>query len=320
MKLYKDVLSSAWSHTIKYPSLWIFGLFAALVFGNGGVLDRYLRYMNSIVEPASPLNVRFWTEQQWSPIVTQFNNKMMHGDASIYLFIALLVMALLIVAAMMMVSVGALITAADNRTHTFPDIFRSGLKHAAQLAALHLSAYLILAICTLALTGAVIGSGLFNTVAAAQQCIILVSTLLFIPIVLILSFVVGYAANYIVLENEHLLPAVHKAWKLLWKHWLVTLEMSIVMFVLIQAVNILVLLVCFIVAAPFLASVTAQAQVHAQLGNMLLTGGVVYIGIAILVGAILSTWQWSAWTLLFRRLQTEQHASTLVRWLKPSQK
>lgn len=316
MQFYKDILAKAWHHTIMYPSLWIFGLFAALVFGNGGELDRYLRYMNDLVAPTSPVNVTFWTQHHWSNAVGQFATKLSQGDISTIVFFTILIISALIIGAMMMISVGGLIAAANKQAHTFTEIFQSGIRHAAQLFVLHVGAYMVVAVCTLSLTFLVLQSGI-TSINQAQQMIVFISAIVFIPIVLILSFLVHYAASYIVLQNDHLAVAIKKAWQLFLRHWLVTLEMSIVMFVALLAINLAVLLACFIMAAPFLAVLAAQAQLQAQMTTISLVGGLAYLGVVVLVGAILSTWQITVWTILFQRLQTEQPDSTLLRLFKP---
>jgi len=311
MQFYKDILAKAWRHTMLYPSLWIFGLFAAIVFGNGGELDRYLRYMNNLVAPTSPVNITFWTQQHWSGLVSQFIEKLSKGDTTTIVFITLTIAAALISVAMMMVSVGALIAAAHKQTHTFAEIFQIGLKHAVQLFFLHIGAYVILAMCALALTAGVLVIGV-TSVNQAQLVIVFISAIVFVPVVLILSFIVRYGANYIVLQNDHLAVAIKKAWLLFRRHWLVTVELSIIMFIALLLINLGVLLACFVVAAPFLYVVTAQAQLQAQATSISLIGGLVYISVVVLVGAILSTWQTTVWTLLFQRLQTEQPDSTLL--------
>lgn len=312
MQFYKSILAKAWHHTMLYPSLWIFGLFVAVVFGNGGELDRYLRYMNNIVAPTSPFNITFWTEQKWSVIASQLITKVNAGDTTTLVFLSLATVAVCVVAAMMMISVGALITAAHKQAHTFAEIFQAGIQHAAQLFFLHVGAYLILAICTISLTASVLLLGV-HSIQQTQFIIVFVSSVLFVPIVLILSFIVRYAANYIVLYNDHLAVAVKKAWQLFRRHWLITVEMSIVMFVSLLLMNLAVLVACFAIAAPFLYVVTAQTNLQAQATSISLVGGVVYISVVILVGAILSVWQTTVWTILFQRLQTEQPDSTLLR-------
>ncbi len=315
MQLYKDVLTTAWRQTIHQPRLWLFGLFAIFIFGNGGEIDRYLRLMNAIITEGHILNPQFWLEQRWVTTAVRLNALLAQGDLATWVFVVASIGALVCLLIMMSISVGALIAAAKKPTLSFVEAFRAGQKHWVDLFFLFISGTAVIAMATFLVGAIIFASGLATE--QAQQVFVLISSLGFIPLVIVLSFIVRFAANSIVLDNCHLLAGLRQAWRVFSSHWLVTLEMAIVNFVVVFLVNIALLFSVGILFTPqYATALTLSAgNFFERLSTAIVTSGLAYVGLTILVGAIVSTWQWAAWTLLFERLRQEKPTSTLLRWL-----
>lgn len=314
MKLYKDVISEGWHFTTRHSQLWFLGLFAAFIVGNGGEIDRYLRYTNSLVKDGSILNPDFWTQYSWFIFAQNMGDMLMAGNINIWLFTILFIASAIVVVYMMMVSQGGLIYAAGRDQVSFKQAFTNGARHALQLFFLNLATYLIITVLALLMVVVVVGFDL-KSINETRNLLMIIGTLTLIPLVLIVSFVARYAANYIVLESMHLAKAVSAAWKLLMNNLLVTVEMAVVVLVFALVVNLALLLVTFLIIAPYLSTifVAETSEVIVQLFNGAFIGAITYTIGLLLVGSIFSTWQWTAWTLLFKRLQIEKHHSKLAR-------
>ncbi|EKD76684.1 MAG: hypothetical protein ACD_43C00023G0006 [uncultured bacterium] len=315
MKLYKDILVTAWQKTIHQPSLWIFGLFAAFIFGNAGELDRYLRFMNGIVSEGSVINPRFWLDHRWAQFVASASEKIITGDMTVILLMVGLAATFIWILIMMSISAGALIKAATLPNVRFVDAFAAGAKHWVALLVLFASGYGVVILTTVIIGGLI--SKLNVSAETVQQTFILVGSILFVPLVIVISFLIRFTAQGIVLKNLHIWPAVCNAAKMLKQAWLVTLEMAIVNFSVVFIINLFLLVAVGLLFAPQFATALGLETATSldRFYSVVVVSGLVYAVLVVFVGAILSTWQWIAWTLLFERLQTEQPASTLLRWL-----
>ena len=278
MKLYRDILAQSWQTTIHHPNRWVFGLFAALLIGNGGEIDRYLRYLDSFIQHKGIMNVLFWSQQPWfqalQRILPQINPVAL---------VSLVAIAVLLIMYMVTIAQGSLIigaTANSTKQLSFAELFNRSQKHVVPLFMLNTISYLGIAL-------AVLGSSLTNIGIAA---------VVLLPVVLIISFLNKYTANYILLENQHLAEALRHGWKLLWHNFSKTLLMALVMFGLAVVINLGIVFSVGIVITPFFSSLPLE------LYTISIIGIIIYTIAVVVIGAILSTWQWTAWTLLFRQL------------------
>lgn len=317
MKLYRDIFQQAWHHTIQRPRLWIFGFFATFVFGASGELDRYLRFMSAIVSDGHLLNAKSWLDGRWLTVATGFYTTLQSGNVNAWLLCIGMVLAAIVVTVMMSVSVGALIHGIAHQSETFSVAFNAGLKHWIQLFWLFVSAYVFVMVITFALVTGVTTLAPVEQFESSQLLLTIIAGIVFVPLVVIVSFLVRLAALSIVLDQTHLGQALQRAWKLFAEHWLVVLEMAIVSFIVVGVASVAVLLGLTIIFLPYFVGLsfgTADAAVI-SLENTLFIGQGIYLLLSLFTGAVLTTWQWSAWTLLFQTLHDSKPASTLVRWI-----
>lgn len=286
MKLYRSILGQSWQATIHHPSRWVFGLFAALLVGNGGEIDRYLRYVDAFEQRAGIINLLFWSQQPWfqtlQRILPQMNPQILFGIAAV---------TILLIIYMVTISQGSLIastTVPALQKVVFYEAYSKGQKHVLSLLMLNVSSYLIIGLTLL-------GCGmLLNTYEGLLG--LSLAALILLPVILVVSFVSRYAANFIVLENKHLAVALLQGWKLLWKYFSKTMLMALVMFGLAVIINLGVVLAIGIVIAPFFSSLPLELYTINTIGI------IIYTVAAVIIGAIVSTWQWTAWTLWFKSL------------------
>lgn len=287
MKLYRTILAQSWQTTIHQPHRWVFGLFAALLIGNGGEIDRYLRYLDAFADQQGMVNVVFWSQQPWFKALQQILPQIHPAW-----LLSLSAIAALLIMYMVTIAQGSLIISAAmpaDKKSSFATLFNSSQKHVVPLFILNTISYLIIAL----------------TLLGCSMLSLIITALLLLPVILIVSFVNRYAASYIVLENKHLAEALLQGWKLLWRYFNKTLVMALVIFGLAVIINLGIVLAIGIVIAPFFSNLPASisaTDIINQLYTINTIGIIIYTIAVVIMGAIISTWQWTAWTLLFQQL------------------
>jgi len=136
---------------------------------------------------------------------------------------------------------------------------------------------------------------------------------------MVVSLLVVYAAGYIVIEDYSLGRALEGAWKLFWKHWLVSLEVGfvfLVLNVLLVAVAVCGLYIFFLTIALFwMAGMAANSIAVVSMG---VTVGLFLFGFFLLfIGSVFTVFSTTSWTYLFMKMHTEGIVSRVMRWLKP---
>ncbi|MBI2415560.1 MAG: hypothetical protein HYV33_02745 [Candidatus Kerfeldbacteria bacterium] len=315
MKLYRDILSQGWQYTLQTPHLWILGFFVALMVGSGGEIDRYLRYINALVSEGNILNPQFWTQQTWFNVIQRLALALAAGDVNVWLFVVLLVVSIIAVVTMMMMAQGGLIYAATHpKTTGYAGVMKAGFTHAVPLFFLHILEYLIIAVPVLVVSSLIVASNIGGSFDQARLFLVVVSSFILLPVVVTVSLVSRYAANYIVVQGQHLGRALHSAWRLFWKHWLVSIEMALVVFSVALMISIFVVLAVVISVAPYFMAVATDFETpYAHIFNGVFVGVVMYVLGMVLFTGIFTTWQSYSWTLLFQRLLESRPTGTLLR-------
>lgn len=321
MKLYKDVLAHSWAITTQHSGLWIFGLFSALIVGNGGVIDKYFRYLQNILNPVNVLSPEFWQQGAWVTFLGNILAGLRTGDSSIWVYTILLVLAVSCVVYMMMVAQGALIHIASvprKQPVKFVEAYLVGHRHAGPLFFLNLIVLLCLVGTVFAISAWAANSSWSNSWYEVDLLTVLLAGIVLIPVVFVSIFTAQYAANFIVLQNAHLWSAIVKGVKLFLQNWLVTFELSVIVFVLAVVLNLSLVLGVFIMMAPYVVSdlFIIGADSADALTSAYLLGALLYILGLLLLTSVFAMWQWSAWTNLFTRLLKEKHTGKIIRLLQ----
>lgn len=148
--------------------------------------------------------------------------------------------------------------------------------------------------------------------------------IIFIPIILFISFVIKYAIAYIVIDGKKVSSALKNGWIMFKKNWLISIEMAITLFF----INILAMLVVsfasFLIFILFsgIAVTTAIFVFSSQAFFWTLIAIAIIIALVIIAlsGAIVNTFQISAWTELFIKLKENKASSKLERIFKEQNK
>ncbi len=320
-KFYRAILSQSWQLTKKYKWLWWFGFFASLISSTGEI-DALMQNQNLANAPQF-LNQLKDSVVNWE-ITSIFGGiGQSFAAAPLATTIALLIFLGLIFLFIWLgvTSQGALIEAAarfyNKQKLDFSTCFAKGKEKFWSLFGLNIVINFILyfALIVLALPFAVIYLATNST--AAIVVLTILAFIILTPIAIILAFVLKYAFSYIIIDNESAWLAFVRAWKLFVNNWLISIEMAFIIFIINLLVGFSLVFGLLVLSLPFAAMiVVATAIGNTALFNLALATAIILLALIILFTAgILTTFQYSSWTILFMEIKSKKVHPKLIRIL-----
>jgi hypothetical protein len=320
---YRHIIKGAWQIMIKTPLLWFFGLFAAIA----AIVSEYniLLYPSDLYE-FTPLVwlvslIKIW--QETGLTVGKFFGGLWHllltqplAVLSMFAVYAIILAAFLFVLWLVIASQVALISgtqkAQDGKKNEFRQLINIGRQKFWPALGFNALLKAIIIGLSLLLFFLILYFLQFSTWGVIGFTI---SFIIITLLVLVCSLITKFALCFLTLENQDFIQALIAAAKMFGKQWLISLEMAILVFVINFVAALGIALVSAVLTLPFLLLIYLTATLHFVLGFFLsvIIGLLVILGLIFLTSAMLSTWSWSAWTLLFIRLQTEGGQSKIIR-------
>jgi len=231
---YRQTFSHAWKLAWHHKILWIFGLLSVLL-GQFG-LDNFVGQLALLGSGQALFMTRFQSFSiapffQWSAVLW-----------SVWLLVIIIgVLALLIL--MTVAAQGALIAAAGNwfkikRPPNLAKAWHTGVAHFWRLLLVNIIKRALFLVLLLALYQAVVSLTALESVAYQAMLVLIFSAGTFCA--LIISATAIYASGYIVIERESALSAFRHGWDLLRRHFLASLELSIILLLVDVALIVLI--------------------------------------------------------------------------------
>jgi len=317
MALYRGVLGQGWQNAWRNKYLWFFGLFAALL-GNGAEFR--------MMSEAGSEQTLFPTLQDIASTgvfslqgLENLGKLMVKDPASvIILFLIFLLIAVLFVFLLWLsvVSQGALVNNAarfkNNHSHDFRSGLDSGIKHFWPVLGMNAILKIVIFVAFVILSFLLINSGARDMVG---NILFVVFFVIFIPLVVVLSFIVKYAIAYVIIKGESFLNALRLGWQLFVRNWLISIEMAFILFFInfLAVVGLALLLLVLAIPFLFIMIVFSSVAVSFSFWFLFLASSILYILLAMWLGAVLSTFQVSSWTILFLELVSRGGVSKLIR-------
>lgn len=310
--LYQDVLKRAWMVTKKYKALWFFGLFSAPIV-NGGVFE--FLYRSFQLDPLSSYNVfkgygeafaQMSVMRSVLQLLTTVTSSTSPSFPSVLLSV-LIVTACLFLFVLMVFSLDALISGVRSAFKNTPLSIRDGLR--VGRTSFWQVAFTLLA-STLVMTGLLTvlralfsvrtGVSTIVTGAALIGVLVVMATLIFV------YFIAFYTIASLIIKRQQWTEALQEGFQLAKQHWLVSLELSLVLFI----ITLLVGLVGFAVIMLFIGLPFYFILYTAAVGLLLPVPAFFVMALQVLLNAlviglwgILSVFQVSSWTMLYLQLQ-----------------
>lgn len=325
--LYRPVLKQAWKTVSKFKSLWFFGLFALLVSAGGeyeiivrgiynpqsdGIINSFLMSFQQGWQEGLALTQGNLWGNLWNLLVTDY------GQLALTLFALLLIIVLtLVVIFLVVVCEIALIKGASLAGKNKKMSIREGINFSHHnfwpvfgvVAILKAVIFAIFSLLSLELW-------LLSGLGSWGNLLYILSFILFVAIVLIVSFVLKYQRFYLILRKEKFGQSLRSAWQLFIKNWLISIEMALIMLGVYLVATFLWFFIVLILAGIPIIIIPFYLAVLPALFKVLISvlAAVLALASVFLITAIMTAFQWSGWVALFERLDTGEKASKLERF------
>ena len=313
LSIHRHVLKDAWNTMVNNWYLWPLGLFASLL-GNSSefqMLTNQYQLVNNQDNLAETIRQTLLTPT--SGLVAAFHN-WSFAQTIVALILLLLIVALVWLC---IASIAGLIIGINKinkgERSSFKELLIAGTKKfwptLGYLAiAKFVTGFIIVAIFAPIMAASYkAGYEIFNGI------VVLISLIVLIPVAIIVNFITKFAIASFLINDIDFASAWKHAWQLFKEHWLIVIEQSIILLAINLIVGLFLVLAFFIIFGPFflLGSVTAGGFFP------LVMFGVLLVGLVIVVfGSGLACFQYSAWTVLYLRLNNNpSHVSKIARLL-----
>lgn len=315
---YRRIIADAWKISWSHKHLWVFGFFATLI-GFGGVTDVFFNAYERTAD-ALPMAAAQGSLTSLIPGFTTIKAVITFSPypmLSIVIFLAALTLMFSVFAWMTVVSVGGLLSGvrkiARGGEPTFGDSIKTGAERFWQLLGVNVLSKAVILLALL-LTGAnlfvlmrdrTVVSGLFYVG----------SFIVFTAISFVASLASIYGSLNVMAKDEPVEKSVNGALKLIGEHWLVSLEMAVVLFLASLAVGLGVAFISLILSVPliFLLAVAAMFKARVAVYGIIALTAVLLLIMVVCLGSFLTTFQSAAWTLLWTELAERRPTSKLHR-------
>jgi len=313
--LYRQAMSHSWRLAWKHIWLWPLGLFAALL-GQMGVADFFVKLWFASSD--------YGVYPEWSTLPRMFDYGVSFpvGTWGWLAFLAVVFLGFCAIFIFVsVVSQGALvhITAKSVKKNDLPDVGSSwhvGVSHFWRILGIH-----VLKKCAIFVVAVWVGLSTLNMVSGFSGSDILIFFVIFILASffgIVASFMSVYAVGYIVVEEYSFLQSIRVAWKLFLSHWMVSIEVGFIIFVLNILVAILLLTTVFIFLLPaFITYFFAVLLGHSLVFSIgLILSAILYLLFVFFVGSVFSIFTISTWTYLFMKMHKHGILSRFLHWHK----
>jgi hypothetical protein len=319
MSLYRNILSQAFKTAWHNKYLWFFGLFAAII-GSGGfeiVGQSASSTSSTLVQFTEIFDKNFFSVQTLSNIKGLFLTQTLNVVILVLIYllifaISLFVIWLATVSQVAIVKSSAMAIAKEK--HDFASSLKLGVKKFWPVFILNVLIKVVF-FAMLFLVNLPLIIGMFNGSSKGLNVLYITGYVLVVPVLLLFSFIIKYVIAYVVLKNDDLNIAIARSWQLFKRNWLISMEMSLLQFVISFVISIVALLILSALYWPFalIASIAMQAVGVFGVLAVVVLGVLIAILFIAFVGAFDAVFQISAWIGLFIELTGKGAESKLQR-------
>lgn len=304
MILYRDILANALRLSWRAKFLWVLAFFVALG-GLGGEYEFFFRGTSFVTNQSSTLDILRADYIDGSLMLALHNlpSHLTQLNASVYIIVAVVLLALFfLILWVILTAQGGLIWAIDQvqsqgkEKTELGKAFGVGHKKFGSLFVVNMvmkvALYVLLALITVPLGVAFIRSG----IPAYLLWYAIGSFVILVPVSIIISFLLKYAAIAIVLRGENWKQGLSTSWNVFRRNWLVSLEIALVLY----AINLVTTLV-LIYAMDIMGFPSNPA------------GAILFATVLTLWGTFIAAFQYTTWVLLYEHLEAGTAQSKISR-------
>lgn len=293
---YGNLLSKAWQITWKNKWLWLLGFFAGL--GSNGSVNFNSRVNTSIGPNGTPE-----LPPQMQQMMDQFRRPEVLGVVlTIGCLFLLIVLALIV---LHVISRGGLIggirLADDNGQVSLGEAWALGLRYFWRVLGLEILQIVpvLLVVIVLVIAFVILGIATFGLGVLCILPLICILAILAIPY----NLVFWLAGFSLILEETGVFDSVKRGWEMFKANLVPVLLVGFMLFILLFIVGLISLIPVAVIILPAMLSFMNDPR-NPNLGLLIGSGLALLCLIPIfwVVHAILTTWVYSVWTLLYRKL------------------
>lgn len=308
---YRSILMQAWRTTWNNKYLWFFGLFAVLLGNNGG-LEALFKLVMQDGDGGFFVGVRRYAETGIFSKAAMGNFGRFIVEDPLSFIILLTVFLIFIVLGVFLfwlsvVSQAALVSnsarAETGKEHDFKRGMEIGMKNFWPVFSLNVVFKIVISFIVI-LVGIPAMLSVGRLGLTISNLIFVLLFIIFVPVVIGLSFLMRYAVCYVVIKDQKLKEALKNAWKLLVANWLISLEMALALMLINFLVSLAIVLIFLLLAIPilFIAFMFAKLTFLFIFWLVIVCSLLAFFFLIVLSGALLATFQTSGWTSLFVQL------------------
>src|SRR3989338_248899 len=322
MPTYRFVLKKSLALTIKNKKLLYLGFFLALI-GNGGEYDILIKNF-FFVERGQSIGLSGISNFFTTSIITErfFNavKDLLNFRLPISSFFLILVfMALIYITTTAQGAIIGSVYNAVKKNHTI-NIKKAWIQTRGKFFEL-LAANLVFKGGGLILAF-IISTPIFMllsslTSLSISRAALITGALVFTPLAVIVSLLAKYTLIFIVTKNKTPLDAFYHSIALFKVNWLITLENTLLLFVLNFALGLVTWILAVIVSFPIITALvlTAYPLIYPA-GHFATIIAWTSLALITILGSALSVFQYTSWTVLFTRITAKRKLeSKLVRMM-----
>lgn len=304
--LYRRIITDAWHIAWGHKHIWFFAFFATFI-GFGGVSEVFFgifkRSSNVLLGGNAELTAAYFLPGL--PAIRALIQFSPNPLVSVLVFTLIMGLLTAFFAWIVMVSIGALITSvrkiAKGRDIRLPDALKVGAEKFWPVFGVNAMAKIVVGASFL-----LTGTNLIYTTSNSPISVLLyiVSFVLFTTIAVTVSLVAIFSTNFVVLKDERIMRALDKGWIMLSRHWLICIEMTLVLFVASILLGITALIGALVASVPiiFLILLTLTIGLQNIAFVIVMFGmGIALIALALLA-SLITSFQVASWTILWEEL------------------
>lgn len=296
---YRPLIIEAIQFVWRRKTLWVFGLLAGILF-TGGIFDSAIRQFNRMERMG--LTAQQWMEgafPEWNSMaLLQFSSGLLDPLNGRLLF-GIIGIFIVVIIYFSLRSQSVLVTAASNEHLAMKNIWQKSRGHLPDLLLLNLF-WRIVQIILLLLT--VMPFALFLIENSTGNALLYFALFLILfPLALIVNTVVNLAIIEVVRKDANAFHAFFAACSMFKKHWLASIELSLILFLcsLVGWSAFLLAAVLFLIPSSIFVTtslLTGLPFLFSIVTNLCLA--VYFLGFALFFGCVVA-FQFTAWTLFF---------------------
>ena len=325
LPFYRQILGDAWRLSITHKHLWIFGFFATFIGFGGvseimfGIYDRMTRLLPQVVglkETPLMLLPGFAT-------IRAMLSMSPYPAVSMLIFSVVILLFFAVFAAVVSVAAGALVGSIRKIERgaepTLVEGIKMGIEPICRVFAINAIAKIGILVLFLLTSANLVH--LLSDRSLVSGFFYLLSYVVFTLVAIAIAIISVYATIAVVVDKLPIVPAFANGWNMLKRHWLVNIEMVIVLLFINAGLSVVALLLAMILSVPliFLFVFAALLKSTMLLTIIMTITAIVLIALIVVIGSFVTTFQATSWTLMWLRLMKHLPTPKIIRlayWLQ----